>query len=67
MNLAEACVDGFVAAQRELENPKKTHYDSIRNMSIERLALFLSDMCDGSNREYWLAWLRQEVDDADTR
>lgn len=45
----------------------KTHYDTIRNMSIDRLALFLTDMCDGSNREYWLAWLQQEVDDADTR
>lgn len=45
----------------------KTHYDTIRNMSIDRLAVFLADMCDGSNREYWLAWLQQEVDDADTR
>ena len=49
------------------EPKSKTHYDSIRNMSIDRLALFLADMCDGSNREYWIAWLQQEVDDADTR
>ena len=46
---------------------KKTHYDSIRSMSIDRLALFLTDMCDGADKEWWLAWLQQEVDDADTR
>ena len=46
-----------------IEKPQ-THYDSIKSMSIERLALFLADMCDGSDKEWWLAWLEQEVDDA---
>ena len=45
------------------KSKKQTHYDSIRNMSIERLSLFLADMCDGSDKEWWLAWLRQEVDE----
>ena len=49
------------------KSAKQTHYDSIRDMSIERMALFLADMCDGANEEWWLAWLKQEVPDADTR
>ena len=42
---------------------EKTHYGRIRNMSIDRLALFLADMCDGADKEWWLAWLRQEIDE----
>ena len=45
------------------KSKKQTHHDSIRNMSIDRLALFLADMCDGADKEWWLAWLRQEIDE----